>query len=348
MTTNSPRARVRPRRRVLRWVLAVMTVFLVVVVGSFVLTPVPGALLVRAVFERGARDSTEKLEVGAPGTDLVADVPYRDGDRDAYLDVYTPSGTTTALPTIVWTHGGAWLSGNRTNYAGYYRRLADAGFTVVSVGYSLAPGHRYPTPVHQLNDAHAYLMEHADELHIDPDRLVLAGDSAGAQLSAQLAAAVTGPDYAATLGLTPALTAEQLRGVVLNCGIYDVPAMGGSGGLIGWGVKQALWAYTGSRSFGTSEAAARMSTLRWVTAGFPATYIAGGNGDPLTNTQSKPLAAKLTDLGVTVDSLFFPDDHTPRLGHEFQFDLSLEDSRIALDRTIEFVRKVTETDRHGA
>ena len=191
-------------------------------------------------------------------------------------------------------------------------------------------------------------MEHADELHVDPDRLVLAGDSAGAQLSAQLAAAITDPAYAAALGITPSLSPEQVRGVVLNCGIYDVPAMGGSGGLIGWGVKQALWAYTGARNFAASAAAAQMSTLRWVTAEFPATYITGGNGDPLTNTQSKPLAAKLTGLGVTVDTLFYPDDHTPELGHEYQFDLSLEDARIALDRTIEFARKVTGGDGPAA
>ncbi|MGV9746467.1 alpha/beta hydrolase [Rhodococcus zopfii] len=365
--TSAPN-RDRPRRHLLRWVLISIVVVLAIAVASFALTPTPGALVVRTVFERTARDLTAKLEVGAPTTDLVADVSYRGedprrfarpvddpprfarpvDDPDAYLDVYTPPGTTTALPTIVWTHGGAWLSGDRTNYAGYYRRLAAAGFTVVSIGYSLAPEHRYPTPVHQLNDAHAYLAEHAEELHIDPDRLVLAGDSAGAQLSAQLAAAITDPDYAAVLGITPALAPEQIRGVVLNCGIYDVPAMGGSGGLIGWGVKQALWAYTGSRNFASSEAAAQMSTLRWVTAEFPATYITGGNGDPLTNTQSKPLAAKLTDLGAAVDTLFYPDDHTPELGHEYQFDLSLEDARIALDRTIEFARKVTGADGPAA
>ncbi len=89
--------------------------------------------------------------------------------------------------------------------------------------------------MHQLNDAHAYLAEHAEELYIDPDRLVLAGDSAGAQLSAQLAAAITTRTTLPYSESPPALAPEQIRGVVLNCGIYDVPAMGGSGGLIGWG-----------------------------------------------------------------------------------------------------------------
>jgi acetyl esterase len=316
-------------------------VVLAIVVAAFVFNPTPGALLVRAVFERQAHDATAKLDEGAPVTDVTRDLQYRESDADAYLDVYTPTGTTDALPTIVWTHGGAWLAGNRTNYDGYYRRLAEAGFTVVSVGYSLAPGHRYPTPVLQLNDAHAYLLAHAEELHIDTERIVLAGDSAGAQLSAQLATAITVPDYATTLAFEPALKPQQLRGVVLNCGIYDVPAMEGGTGLIGWGVQQALWSYTGARDFGSSEAARQMSTLPVVTAEFPPVFITGGNADPLTVKQSKPLADKLAQLGVEVDALFYPDDHTPELSHEYQFDLSTQDARTALDRTIAFVGSVT-------
>lgn len=331
----------RPRRRIGRLILLAFVVVLVLAAAAFVFTPVPGALIVRAVFERDARQQTEKLAVDAPETDLVANLQYREGDPDAYLDVYTPKGTTAVLPTIVWTHGGAWLSGSRADYAGYYRRLADAGFTVVSLGYSLAPEHRYPTAVHQLADAQAYLLDHADELHIDTDRIVLAGDSAGAQLSSQMAAAITDKEYAAQAGIDPAFTPEQLRGVVLNCGLYDVAALEGGSGLIGWGIEQAMWAYTGARDFASSDAARLMSTLDIVTADFPATFITGGNADPLTPKQSKPLAEKLTRLGVEVDALFYPDDHIPELAHEYQFDLSTPDARAALERTIDFVRKVT-------
>lgn len=229
----------------------------------------------------------------------------------------------------------------REDRGGYYQRLADAGFTVVSVGYSLAPEKRYPTAVHQLNDAHAYLLEHAEDLLIDVDRIVLAGDSAGAQLSAQLATAITNADYAAAIGITPALPAASVRGLLLNCGIYNVPAMDGSTGIVGWGVQQALWAYTGTRDFAGSEAARMMSSHFHVTADFPPIFITGGNGDPLTNTQSKPLADKLTGLGVEVDSLFYPDEHEPSLPHEYQFDLSLADARAAYDRTVTFAKKVT-------
>ncbi|MGP6173599.1 alpha/beta hydrolase [Corynebacterium sp. A21] len=310
--------------------------------GVCLLTPVPGALLVRALFNKDGRRVTAALADNAPLIDVRAEIAYREGDRDALLDIYSPPTGDGPAPTIIWTHGGAWLSGAKGDYAGYYARLAEAGFNIVSLGYSIAPGHRYPTAVHQLNDAHDFLLANAAEYRIDPDNILLAGDSAGSQLSAQLATAITNPSYAASLGVVPALAPNQLKGVILNCGIYDISKMGGGGGLAGWGVEQALWAYTGRRSFADSTAGAEMSTINWVDKNFPATYISGGNADPLTATQSRPFAHRLAGLGVAVSPVFYPDDHESELAHEYQFDLSTEAARAALDKTIDFAHRVTD------
>ena len=332
------------RRRVL-WTL--VTLFVVVLAGviAFASNPWPGAMLVRAVFDRGAQKTTDALQKHAPdGVASIKDQQYRDGDADAYLDVYFPesvAGTADVLPTVIWTHGGAWISGHRTDYAPYYQLLADAGFTVVSLDYSLGPERTYPTAVEQLRDAHAYVLANAERLHVDSNRIVLGGDSAGAQLSSQLAAIATNPDYAREVGIESALRPEQLRGVVLNCGIYEITEMVGGPGIIGWGADKSLWAYTGTKDLANSSAVAQMSTLRHVTESFPPAYISGGNADPLTDEQSKALAAKLTGLGVDVTTLFYPDDHQPPLEHEYQFDLDNADGRNALERTIDFVRKHT-------
>ena len=76
---------------------------------------------------------------------------------------------------------------------------------MIAVDYSLAPAAAYPAALRQLNDALVYLQAQADRLHVDTTRLVLAGDSAGAQLVSQLATLTTVPRYAAELQLTPAL-----------------------------------------------------------------------------------------------------------------------------------------------
>ncbi|GAB2654492.1 alpha/beta hydrolase [Prescottella soli] len=346
-TTESPGTGVaaRPWRRRVLWTLAGLLGIVLVGVVAFVSSPWPGAMLVRTVFDRGAQKTTDALRKHAPdGVASIPDQQYRDGDDDAFLDVHFPetvADTTHTLPTVIWTHGGAWISGHRTDYAAYYQLLADADFTVVSLDYSLGPERTYPTAVEQLRDAHAYVLANAERLHVDSNRIVLAGDSAGAQLSSQLAAIATDPGYARAVGIESALRPEQLRGVVLNCGIYEITEMVGGPGIVGWGADKSLWAYTGTKDLTNSPAVAQMSTLRHVTENFPPTYISGGNADPLTDKQSKALAAKLTGLGVDVTTLFYPDDHQPPLEHEYQFDLDNADGMNALAQTIDFLRKQT-------
>jgi acetyl esterase len=306
------------------------------------LSPWPAALLVRFVFENDGARVLKALRAHAPGgVDRATGIRYRPHDHHALLDVYRPSGTSAPLPTVVWTHGGAWISGGRQNAAPYFELLAAAGFTVVSLDYSLGPASRYPAALHQLNDAHAYLVAHADELHIDADRIVLAGDSAGAQFSSQLATAITDPVYAAELGVRPGLAAHQLRGVILHCGIYEMAGLLTSKGIIGWGNRTALRAYVGGLGFATSPSLAQMSMMHRATAAFPSTFISGGNGDPLTDAQAKPFADRLESLGVDVTRLFWPEELTPALPHEYQFDLDRPEGLVALDAAIAFVRAAT-------
>ncbi|MFG1784154.1 alpha/beta hydrolase [Rhodococcus oryzae] len=308
-------------------------------------TPRPFTRAVRWGFEWDAARVTAALGAHEPAeVARVTDQQYRNGDPDAHLDVYFPEAAQGPLPTVIWTHGGGWISCHKTDFAPYYRLLAAAGFTVVSLDYSLGPDQTYPTAVQQLNDAHAYLVANAERLHVDPQRIVLAGDSAGAQLSSQLAALITNPDYAREVGVTPALRPDQLRGVVLNCGVYDVRKVVGLPGILGWAMDQLVWSSLGTKDFDDSAAVAQMSTILHVTGQFPPTYISGGNADPLTDSQSVPLAERLRGLDVDVTTVFYPADHKPALGHEYQFKLDNEDGRLALERTIEFLRKHTEQD----
>jgi acetyl esterase/lipase len=139
------------------------------------------------------------------------------------------------------------------------------------------------------------------------------------------------------MGIAPALTDANLQGVILNCGIYRMSAMLGGKGILAWGDDTSLWAYTGDRNLTDSAAMAQMSSYDFVTADFPPTYISGGNADPLTDLQSKPLADRLTSLGVDVTPLFWPADQNPALPHEYQFRLDLAPAQAALDATLAFV-----------
>jgi acetyl esterase/lipase len=301
------------------------------------------ALLIRSVFEKGAADTVQEMLPYVPSSGFTSryDVPYGGRGEDTTLDVFTADGGR-ALPTVVWIHGGAWISGDKRDVAPYLQMIAAEGYTTIGVNYTIGPEATYPTAVDQLNDALGYILENAAELRVDPQRIVLAGDSAGSQLASELATITTSPDFAATAGIEPALSPEQLRGVVLNCGVYDLDALAaGAHGLIGWGFKSALWAYTGDRDWSDTSAGQQMSTLDFVTDGFPPAYISGGNGDALTDGQSKPLVEKLTGLGVEVTPVFWPADTDPALPHEYQFHLDYPQAQQALQATKDFLAAVT-------
>ncbi len=256
----------------------------------WVSTPWPAAMVIRGLFELDAKRTVTEMEAFAPTADSLQsqlDVPYGDDGADTTFDLYSPAGTSEALPTVVWIHGGAWISGGKQNVDPYVQILAAEGFTTVALNYTVAPEATYPTALTQLNDALAHLITNAAAYNIDPSRIILAGDSAGAQLASQLATLATNPEYAELVGLSPALAADQLAGMVLNCGIYDVSGIPSAPGLGGYGFRVALWAYQGDKDWATTPAGQEMSTLDYVTADFPQTWISGGQcrpayGQPVT------------------------------------------------------------------
>ena len=330
-----PPSRGRPAERILR------SVFPVALRVSLWVSPRPAALLVRRVFAVGGAKTAEALDRHAPGG-VIALIDERYGDEpDMLLDVYRPASATTPLPLLLWVHGGGFVGGAKEELAGYFKLLAHDGYVVVGPRYSLAPEHHYPAPSRQIMHALGYLISNRDRLLIDPERIALAGDSAGAHIAAQLAALVTTPGYSATVGINPTITSAQLRGVILACGPYDLGLARQSIERGSRFVQIVLWAYTGKRNFLDDPAAAAWSLTQNLTPSFPTTLVTVGNADPL-RPHSELLVEKLRAHGVTVETVFYPDDHQPALGHEYQFDIDSEPGRMFLDRARAFLRQLLE------
>lgn len=338
------------RKKAFLWTVGSLVGIILIILLVFRLSPWPGALIIRMVFDKNDVKVLQALEKHPPKIPIasIQDQQYKSGDNDAFLDVYFPrsiANSQTKLPLIIWTHGGAWVSGNKENVEPYYKLLAAEGFTVVSAGYSLAPEHTYPTAVFQLNSLYDYVQKNADRFHIDANKVILAGDSAGSQLSSQMAALITNPDYAQELGITPSLHPLQLKGVVLNCGIYRMHDLAHPNPtlprLVGWGTDVSVWAYSGTRDFSASIIR-QMSAYYHVTKDFPPTYITGGNADPLTTVQSMPFAEKLASHHVPITKLFYPTNHQPALPHEYQFNLDNADGMAAFQTTVDFAHARTQ------
>lgn len=295
--------------------------------ASLVVSPRPAVALVRRAFDAGGARTAAGLARHAPtGVVTRADERYGAQPHETF-DLHRPADADEPLPVVVWVHGGGWVAGSKEELADYFRLVAGDGCAVVAPAYTPAPRGRYPEPLRQIAAAVRHVSTHADDLGLDAGRIVVAGDSAGAQIAAQLATLVTSPAYADRVGVAPPIDAARLCGVVLACGPYDVARLGvGAGPAVRRLVRAVLWAYSGRRRYERDRTFATANVLDHVTAGFPPALITVGNGDPLRE-HSHLLAQRLGDLGCAPQTLFFPDDHEPVLGHEYQFDLDTEEAQ---------------------
>jgi acetyl esterase/lipase len=325
-------------RRFLAYVLAVLVALPVIGYGAYILSPWPSVLLVRYAFDKDSAARNAALDKHVPpGITDVRDERYGPAER-MRLDVFHPAGGSgTALPTVVWIHGGAFIAGQKEDLTPYLKILAARGYTVVGVGYTTAPTAQYPTPTLEANEALKFLAANAARFRIDTTRLFLAGDSAGGQIASQLAAAISEPNYAAAIGFTPSIARDQLKGVVLFCGVYDTAKMSLTGSFGGF-LRTVLWAYFGTKTLGDNPRLEQFSVPQHVTPKFPPAFVSAGNADPL-GPQSVAMADAIRQQGVAIDTLFFAADHKPPLGHEYQFNLDQDAGRDALARLVAFLNK---------
>lgn len=323
----------------MRKVLFGLFIVVAIIVAGFLLSPWPSVFVIRTIFDSGAAKASAKLEKHLPLAILTETRRYDPADADAVMDIHRPKSVLAGTPTIVWVHGGGFVSGRRSDLTNYTKILAGQGFVVVNIDYTIAPDAKYPVPVRQVNNALGYLSRNAQALDVDPDHIVLAGDSAGAQIVAQTAAVIANPRYAGTIGIKPSLSDRQIAGVLLFCGVYDITKMGEGGGLVGWFVKSTTWAYSGERDWRDAKGFESMNVAPNIMANYPPVFVSAGNADPL-GPQSVSFADSLEAKGVVVDRLFFPSGYEPPLGHEYQFDLDTAAGREALTRSLAWLRNL--------
>lgn len=129
---------------------------------------------------------------------IVTDVAFgTGGGRDLRCDVYTPPGGAERAPCVILVHGGGWREGDRTQLRGYGILLGRQGYVCVAPEYRLTPESPWPAQIHDVNAAIRWTRANADQLGIDPGRIALEGNSAGAHLALLAAGA---PDVDAYVG----------------------------------------------------------------------------------------------------------------------------------------------------
>jgi acetyl esterase len=206
--------------------------------------------------------------------------------------LYAPFGIGP-FPLTIHFHGGGFVLGNLESHDHVCRHLCLAsGSVVMAVDYRLAPEHKFPAATEDALAATRWAAEHAAEIGIDPRRIALAGDSAGANLAAVTALRIRdegGP---------------QLRGQVLNCPLVDydrsLPSYRENAEGYFLTLEMTKWfagLYLRSPDDAGHPFAAplRASSL----GGLPPAYVLTAQYDPLRD-EAEIYADKLTAAGVPV------------------------------------------------
>lgn len=231
------------------------------------------------------------LNQGGPEMAEVRDVsiPGRRGRIRARL--YVPRNAGSPSAGMLFLHGGGFVIGSPDTHDRLTRELAaGTGARVLSLDYALAPEHPFPEGLNDCVDAAHWLADHGGEIGVDPARLVIGGDSAGANLSA-----------ATILKLRDEGRGPAFRGALLLYGAYsctDTPS------LTAWGDRDLVlsrrvieWFYD---HYGAPEGEPYFSTVNADLRGFPPTIMVCGTLDPLLS-DSEMFADALKRAGVAVD-----------------------------------------------
>jgi uncharacterized zinc-type alcohol dehydrogenase-like protein len=229
-------------------------------------------------------ESHDRLIGGA-----VGDLPAR---------VYTPQQASGALPVIVYFHGGGWVIADKDTYDGGARALAKAAVAiVVSVDYRRAPEAGFPAAWDDALAAYRWVAENAASLGADPQRLALAGESAGGNLA--VATAIAARDAGITLPLAVLAVYPVAQTGNMQTESYDDSrdAAPLNKAMIDWFVDKLL-------ADPANVSDPRLDLINAKLAGLPPVTIINAEIDPL-RSDGEMLETALKEAGVAVNRKVF-------------------------------------------
>jgi len=296
--------------------------------------PVPGPLT----------DGTAAFPYPAPSIGPSGELRYDNvvyscepGYRPLFLDLRVPGSDAAPHPLIIWVHGGGWIYGSRRRLPPHlfdnaiHDRMLDAGYAVASVDYRLAREAGFAGMLLDLKAAIRWLRGHAADFAVDPERLVVWGESAGGHL-AVMAALCTKLDAAERTG--ECLDQPETPTVVVDWyGPADLTVMAqlhleADSEEVGATPDNPAAILAGSGTWTYQE----LSPVSHVRAGVPPIFVAHGSDDQIVPVgHSRDLAARLHAAGATVDYL-----EVAGADHVWRGAPSVAD---IVDRSLSFVAK---------
>ena len=236
------------------------------------------------------------VTIAVPDTVSVEkDVEYgKAGGVSLQLDLYAPKERTKPLPAVVFIHGGAWRSGSRQMYHYYCVKFAEHGYVAATISYRLYRVAPFPAAVEDAKCAVRWMRANAEKLGVDPNRIGVAGGSAGGHLSMMVAYAPDTPELEGSGG--HADTSSRVQAVVNIYGPTDLTTDFAK-------ANSVVSDFLGGKSFDDApDLYGLASPITHVTKDDPPTLILHGSIDSTVPIeQAELLVARLKDAGVEFD-----------------------------------------------
>lgn len=270
---------------------------IILILGVFslftLLSPYPTVWLTRYIFSKSSYTSHKDLDVVRENIEIIQDVNYPSNYSNNTLDIiYPKNASDETFPVIFWIHGGAFISGDKSDVTNYMIMLANEGFVIVNINYTLAPKFKYPAPIVQLDEAYSFIENSTDYPFINKDQIYFGGDSAGAHIVAQFILIQTNDEYVNTINKISEtrninkVVNKEIRGVILFCGPYDFEALSNlvKGqtanstnkkiiSIISFFAKRIGFAYLGDLNWKNKDKYKVLSIPEYVTSSFPPAFL---------------------------------------------------------------------------
>lgn len=269
------------------------------------------------------KESDDRRDAGLTTPENVErydDIAYGDDAVSQSLDVYRPKGIDGKLPVIVSVHGGGWVYGDKERYQYYCMSLVQHGFAVVNFTYRLAPEHKFPAAIEDINAVFKFVLENNEKYGFDTEHIFAVGDSAGAHQLGLYAVICTNPEYAKRFDFAPPKGFAPTA-VALNCGFYSGDAANMSAEL-----RKEMVPMMGEYlpNGGSANELEMIDVVKHITEDFPPTLYMTSSHDFLKE-QAPILGKKLLECNVPHVFRFYGSAKKP-LYHVFHCDMRLKEA----------------------
>ena len=233
--------------------------------------------------------------------DVISDIKYSKSKTAKLLDCYYDRRVIADKnPVVFYIHGGGFVAGGKEYRKALSTWYAINGFFVVNADYGLSPECKFPKQIEHLISALNWIKNNAEKYNLDLDKIVFAGDSAGAYFAAMVACVCVNSDlqqkFKVKTDLRPCAT-------ILNCGIYDVMSILDKKIILGLNTK-IFESYTGIKKEEIDKYKYKevCSPISIIDKDFPPTFLIYAEKDVFCAGQAELLVKKFDELDIYFES----------------------------------------------